>query len=408
MQARLNAESGLTFALAQLKIYKEARKKIDKNKDLQKQVSPNMLEGMVTRPFKVPIPLGKGAGGLQKSALADFEKGLLIVGDLFVQCNPVTGFLNPNSLRMKKPKCPEQQNSSANSSSSFGSSGPATTSANKMSYECMMYNESEDKRSVAEIIETDLTKTLGDLLEAKKEEDEDFEDRYGDLEAFKLIRELKYYVRAKGDMPETEKAEVDAEYMNVNAKHAPLSSISELYALQGWPDAITNLFKDKLSVHQVRSINLNKITQSQLSSLFPEFSEDQLKDFFKYRDGSPEDKIEPHSFNTEEDFKNYIMKELNVIDEDSYNKRKQELKLAKVSFGVAGNLFRCISEGKVGKSVYKLESFVNIPVKEPSEDEISQIQTKKANWEKNGKQGPMPTLPPPELLDPRVVEINII
>ena len=101
-QARLNAESGLIFALSQLKIYKEARDTLEKNKALKKQLSPSMLEGLVTKPFKIPIPLGKGAGGLQKSALADFEKELLIIGDLFVQCNPVTGFLNPNALRLKR------------------------------------------------------------------------------------------------------------------------------------------------------------------------------------------------------------------------------------------------------------------------------------------------------------------
>ena len=73
-QARLNAESGLTFALAQLRIYKEARKKIDGNKELQKQISPSMLEGMVTRPFKVPIPLGKGAGDSKKVLLRILKK----------------------------------------------------------------------------------------------------------------------------------------------------------------------------------------------------------------------------------------------------------------------------------------------------------------------------------------------
>ena len=89
-------------------------------------------------------------------------------------------------------------------------------------------------------------------------------------------------------------------------------------------------------------------------------------------------------------------------------KESKNLSQAKVSFGVAGNLFRCISEGKLGKSTYKLESFINIPLKEPSEQQIQELNRKKAQWEKNGKQGPMPTLPPPELLDPRVVEINII
>ena len=252
------------------------------------------------------------------------------------------------------------------------------------------------------------SKALCFLLEQKKETDEDFEDKYGDLEAFKLIRELKYYVRANGDMPESQKAEVDANYMNVRAKHAPMTSLTELYTLQGWPDAIVDIFKDRLSVHQVTTINLNKITLSQLKALFPELSEDQLSDFFKYRDGSPEEKMEPNPFNSEEDFKNYLIKELSAVDESTYKERKKVLKKAKVSFGVAGNLFRCISEGKFGKSTYKLESFINIPLQEPSEREILNYKRQLKRWKKGGKKGAKPTLPPPKVLDPRVVEVNII
>ncbi len=412
-QARLNAESGLIFALSQLKIYKEARDTLEKNKALKKQLSPSMLEGLVTKPFKIPIPLGKGAGGLQKSALADFEKELLIIGDLFVQCNPVTGFLNPNALRLKrkmKKSNPQSSFEDDDRRSSFDSRDRDDYDDQNDNFDDNDDEEEQDydKRSIAEIIESDMTKTLATLLEQKKEEDEEFEDKYGDLEAFKLIRELKYYVRANGDMPESQKAEVDANYMNVRAKHAPMTSLTELYTLQGWPDAIVDIFKDRLSVHQVTTINLNKITLSQLKALFPELSEDQLSDFFKYRDGSPEDKMEPHPFNTEEDFKNYLIKELSAVDESTYKERKKVLKKAKVSFGVAGNLFRCISEGKFGKSTYKLESFINIPLQEPSEREILNYKRQLKRWKKGGKKGAKPTLPPPKVLDPRVVEVNII
>ena len=412
-QARLNAESGLIFALSQLKIYKEARDTLEKNKALKKQLSPSMLEGLVTKPFKIPIPLGKGAGGLQKSALADFEKELLIIGDLFVQCNPVTGFLNPNALRLKrkmKKSNPQSSFEDDDRRSSFDSRDRDDYDDQNDNFDDNDDEEEQDndKRSIAEIIESDMTKTLATLLEQKKEEDEEFEDKYGDLEAFKLIRELKYYVRANGDMPESQKAEVDANYMNVRAKHAPMTSLTELYTLQGWPDAIVDIFKDRLSVHQVTTINLNKITLSQLKALFPELSEDQLSDFFKYRDGSPEEKMEPHPFNSEEDFKNYLIKELSAVDESTYKERKKVLKKAKVSFGVAGNLFRCISEGKFGKSTYKLESFINIPLQEPSEREILNYKRQLKRWKKGGKKGAKPTLPPPKVLDPRVVEINII
>ena len=90
------------------------------------------------------------------------------------------------------------------------------------------------------------------------------------------------------------------------------------------------------------------------------------------------------------------------------NKTLDTLKKAKINFGVAGNLFRCISEGKLGKSSYKLESYVNIPLKEPTEKEILNYRRQLKRWKKGCKKGAKPVLPPPKILDPRVVEVNII
>ena len=414
-QARLNAESGLTLAMAQLKVYKEARNTIDKNKSLKGSISPNALEGMVTRPFKIPIPLSKGASGLQKSAMADFEKNLLVQGELFVQCNPVTGFLNPNALRtkkeVKKPASYYTRSSRDNRNDFQDDRDDFQNDRDDFQDDRDDDEDEEDDKgkSIAEIIEKDLTQSLVNVLESEREKNEDFEEEFGDLEAHRLIKELKYFVRAKGDMPETEKAEVDSNYMNLNAKHSPLSSLHELYLLQGWPDAVIDLFKDRLSVHQVSVINLNKITNKQLKALFPEITEEQLKEFFKYRDGSEEDKAEPHPFNKESDFKDYLTKTLNVIDESSYEAKKKELKKAKMSLGVAGNLFRCISEGKYGRATYKLETFVNMPIREPTESEIRTYYQRLKRWKKSGKKGkkPEPTWGT-DILDPRVVEINII
>jgi type II secretory pathway component PulK len=424
-QARLNAESGVTFALAQLRIYKEARNKLDKNKSLQKNLSPSALEGMVTRPFKVPVPMLKGASGLQKSALADFQKGLLLQGELFVQCNPITGFLNPNSLRTKKDPKPvpgrNQPPPRSNVDSNYGnfddrgggsdSGSPFEENPPEGEDEDQEEEDEKNKKSIAEIIEKDLTQSLANLLEKEKERDEIFEAEYGDLEAYKLIKELKYYVRAQGDMLESEKSEADGHYVKASPKHAPLSSLNELYLLQGWPDAIINLFKDRLSVHQVNSINLNKLTDKQLRTLFPEITDDQVKEFFKYRDGSEKDKIKPHPFNKETDFRDYIVDNLSVVDKATYDNRKKDLKKAKMSLGVAGNLFKCLSEGKYGRSTYKLETYINLPLKEMTYQEEQEFKRKMQEYKrriKRGEKAKKPVRPPPELLEPRVVEINIL
>ena len=48
LQARLNAEAGLNFAMAQLRLYQAANNKVAKNKHLQSFATPSRLEEAVT------------------------------------------------------------------------------------------------------------------------------------------------------------------------------------------------------------------------------------------------------------------------------------------------------------------------------------------------------------------------
>ena len=54
--------------------------------------------------------------------------------------------------------------------------------------------EDYNSKSIAEIIEKDLTQSLVNVLESEREKNEDFEEEFGDLEAHRLIKELKYFV----------------------------------------------------------------------------------------------------------------------------------------------------------------------------------------------------------------------
>ena len=57
MQARLNAESGLNFAISKLKLYKESFNLLEKNETMKSVLSPEKLEGLITEPFVFPLPL---------------------------------------------------------------------------------------------------------------------------------------------------------------------------------------------------------------------------------------------------------------------------------------------------------------------------------------------------------------
>ena len=72
-QARLNAESGVTFAMAKLKMYKEARNLLQKSQSLPLSIAD--IENIIIEPLILPIPSDeKNMSEIQKKAIADFYR----------------------------------------------------------------------------------------------------------------------------------------------------------------------------------------------------------------------------------------------------------------------------------------------------------------------------------------------
>ncbi|MCR9206492.1 MAG: hypothetical protein NXH75_18055, partial [Halobacteriovoraceae bacterium] len=72
-QARLNAEAGIHFSLAKLRIYQEVRNRLEKNESLKAVIKPQVLEQVVTQPFVIPIPVMPKASLIQKNAINEFQ-----------------------------------------------------------------------------------------------------------------------------------------------------------------------------------------------------------------------------------------------------------------------------------------------------------------------------------------------
>ncbi|EQC46196.1 hypothetical protein M900_1663 [Bacteriovorax sp. Seq25_V] len=365
-QARLNAEAGIKFALAKLKIYRVAWNTLEDNESMKKTVSPSMAEKVVTQPFFYPIPLDKRANIIQKNAVAEFEKNNLINGEMNVEIQPITGFLNPNTLKVIKE---------ANSNQNQGQDN----------------NDRDDNNETSNLkpfqfMEKTFFETLEKLVKDKNETDEEFALKYSNLNVELLIKELKYYVNNPKDYDEPEKADIEKNYelAGIKAKHAPLETLDEMYMLQGWDDEIVNLLKDKMSVHQVSVININEITENQLRVLFPAITNFQVETFFKRKNGDDEQGQKAKDFQDEPEFKKYITEELGVLDASSYDKRIAEFKKARITLGVAAKLFKVISKGAIGRTSYTLEAFIDLPVKpEPPKETKPKSNTSRNGQENN-------------------------
>ena len=389
LQARLNAESGLNFAMAQLRLYQEANNRVAKIKQLQSLVTPSRLEEAVTS-VSLAYPVEVMDSGdeeeeddknlIQKSARESFEENNFIRGGINVSIQSINGFLNPNRLAATFHKKPPPSDS-----------------------------QEEQKRPVSLIVEEEITKAIENLLIQKKESDPEFAKEYEDIDANFLVKELAWYINRPENFDDPEKVRIEQLYAKeqITPKHAPLSSLDELYLLQGWPDGIVDLVKDSLTVHETHSIPVNEIVKSQLEALFPELSEEQIDQFFKYRDGDPAEEWEPAPFQNMRDFKSFMVGELN-ISEEAYDRRAEELERAKMKFGVVGKLYKIVSRGNFNRVDYILTAFVEIPVAPPKKKPKPFPKKKKLRGSSNNSKQQNKKKEGPEiLLPPKIVEIHI-
>lgn len=420
IQAKINAESGLKFALAKLKLYQEGRNLLEKTEGAKDLISADQIESIITQPFMYPIPLPPSASIIQKNALDEFIKNTVIQGQLSVEITSVSGFLNPNNLRIKSPKKSEEEEKEEERDRRYDEDLSEDEE-----------KEDDDDFVLHTYIEKQLLDTLTAAIESKKETDENFDILYAHLQPELLIKELKYYVNDKNKFNEPELADIEGRYLakDITPKHAPLASISELYLLDGWNDTVVDLIKDRLTVHEATIISLNQLTDKQLKIIFPNITPEQSEDFFRHRDGSPaenedDEEYKPHPFTSENDFKDLVVNKLSIVDENGYKKRIDELTKAGIKLDVAGKLFKVISKGQFGRATYTIKAFIDLPVrptppkkkkkkkkkpptpKDPNDDlppEPEREPPEEEDEEKKSKK----KAPPLELLEPRIVEMYV-
>ena len=341
LQARLNAESGIKLALAKLRLYQEGRNLLEKNENLKKTVPSSTLQKAVTSIFVYPWPIGPKANIIQKTAVQDFEKESLIRGKMTVEMQSVSGFLNPNNLRIPPPK--EKNDNSSDEDE----------------------NQDDQTKPAHKYIEDRLVETLEEAMKSKSEEDDTFDALYGNISPTLLVKEMKYWVNATHAFNDPERAELEPMYLSkgVTPKHAPFSSIDELYLMEGWPDEIIDLIKDKLTVHEITTIQVNELTKGQLKILFPNITDAQIEEFFKARDGDEELQEKGQEFKTADDFKRLIVEELGIMQSNEYDERMKEFERAGLKIGTAGQLFKIISVGEFNRATYRITAFAEIPLK---------------------------------------------
>lgn len=420
IQARLNAESGIHFAMGKLRLYQEGRNKLEKEESLKNAFPTSDLEAILTSPFMYPLPTPKAASIIQKTALAEFQKNTMFRGEVSVTITKISGFLNPNGLRLK-PKATastqDQDQAAADTNPDLDDPGEtgSTTDTGDSSDGAPKKNESADV-----IIEKKLITTLERLMKDKSDTDEDFHSKYANVDASYLVKELKFFVNDSSKFTDAQRPEIEAKFSqkNITPKHAPLSSIDELYLLPSWDDSIVNLIKDRMSVHEVSVISINELTVDDLKILFPSVNDVQVEQFFKHRDGDPDKQIKAQKFKNADEFKSVVVSNLNIVSDTEYSDRINELKQAGLTIDTAGKLYKINSRGSMNDAVYNLVAYIDLPIKPAAKKSGATTKAATDPDEPPPQTNPNETTsgapdkkeekaPPVELLSPRVIEMRL-
>lgn len=411
IQARLNAEAGLNFALGKLRLYQEGRNKIEKDESLKSAFPSSDLEAIITQPFIFPPPISSKANIIQRTAAEEYSKKTIFHGEVSVTFTKVSGFLNPNALRFRS----KEDAAKSSSASERDEAEEATPNPDKKA----------PAEPASEVIQKKLVETLQRLIKDKNDNDEGFHQIYSNLDAQYLVKELQYYVNDRGVFQDSTLPEIEAKFnqKNITAKFAPMSSIDELYLLPSWDDAVVDLIKDRMSVHEVSVIAVNELTINDLKILFPAINNIQIEEFFKYRDGDVDKKIKGKKFKDAEDFKKVIVGELAIVTDTEYEERMTSLKNAGLVIDTAGKLYKVSSRGTMNNAVYNIVAFVDLPIKpepkvpkknpgiNPNADGAGPIVEGGDNPPPNTETTDTTKKPekakPIELLNPRVVEVRL-
>jgi len=206
---------------------------------------------------------------------------------------------------------------------------------------------------------------LKKLVDQKREKDESFDDRYSRLNYQEMITNLKYYMSDYGSMlrdPLAGEAEATYQRVPLAPKFGPLSSSSELFSIPGWNDELIELIQNEFSVYPSTQIDFNKITSNMLKILIPTLTEEDIKEFFIWRD----DPEQPRYINSKADFKKYIVDQERLMNDTDFEERMKQFEQKGFTFGSNPNLFKIVSEGSYNRANYTLVAYVVLPKNAPT------------------------------------------
>lgn len=344
IKAHYLAKTGLKISLLRLKAYKEVRALGKSGNAGGFKVPRQILEQIWAFPFIYPIPKEMpGITPIMRDQIDKFQNESSLTGRYTATIESASNKLNLNSMLQAYGLPPAPTPTPKGGADAGGAPTPTPTPKDTGGAAAKEF----DPEAAREAIK----KTMGEILNEKFKNDQDFAAEYRDLNLDELFDNVAAWI----DWQYQQK--FSSGRQKIPFKRAPMYSINELRMIYPMDDALFDLLAPNFTTFLTSGINANTIAEPMLRALLPGITDEEVKEFFKYRDDVEED----HKFNSEDEFFKYIEKSVRAFNS---SKSTDELKKRLESHGqkiiVDEETFKITVVGTVNKASRVLEAWVTL------------------------------------------------
>lgn len=339
------AKAGLKLSLLRLKAFEHVKSTL-KNLGGAVAVPKNVLNQIWSFPLVYPIPSTlPGLTLTQKEAIDKFTEESSLDGNFTAVITSESSKYNLNMILAPfVPKdAPTGTTGKTGTTGSTGSTG-STGVSGATGTTGPQFNAEEARKSLREVV--------GNILQPKFENDDEFADEYRNFDVDGLVENMVAW------------ADKSYEGQNVSPdpvipyKRAPYYSVSELHMVERMDDKLFDLLAPSFTASTTPGINVNTIEEPMLRALLPGITDEEVKEFFEYRDSSEQD----NSFKDSKEFFQYLQTNIGVFRGDANEIKKFQELLTKrnIRIVVDETDFKIIVEAQVRTAKRTIEAYVTL------------------------------------------------
>lgn len=344
IKAHYLAKTGFKLSLLRLRAYRELKSFGGEGSNLPK-VPKNILDQIWSFPFFYPIPAGApGLTVVMKDEIEKFQDESSLPGKFTATIESESNKIGINSLIAAMAPAPAPSPSSRPNSRKRDEERTRRddeTDAKKK--KTAKYDVEEARKGFREL--------LARIFDEKFKKDPDFANEYRDLE----IDEL--YDNILGWIDFTYQPKNASGRQTIPYKRAPLYSLTELHMIHPVDDGIYNVLAENFTTLITPGINVNKIQEPMLRAILPGITDDEVIEFYKFRDSVEED----NTFKSADEFYKYIEKNVATYrSSTSLDELKTSLQKQGIQLLVDEQIFKITVVAEVNKATRILEAWVTL------------------------------------------------